>query len=410
MHAVKMDQGFVSRSYPLHIKYMGSKARIIDFVVEGINSVYEGGPVCDLFAGACSLSGALGNQVQFISNDIQNYSKFIAQTYLHKISNGAAKLDADIMCAKAAEIVALQMQQVDMKLSYDPNFSLDEFNKAEIRNQSLINQKFSNKYHLFLKCYAGTWWSAEQCAWIDALRCVADTYLNDRTINEGDHSILLTCIMHAMAYTGQGTGHYAQYRDAKTESSLADIKIYRKKSVSAYFTKKFNSLVKWNLENVTGEWKYRLEAMDYTECLRTIDGGTVYADPPYAFVHYSRFYHAIETFVLYDYPKIQFKNGKMVKGRYRENRHQSPFSIRSKVEAAFSHMFDGVAQAKANLVLSYSNTALLELDNMIDIAKSQFGESYEISTMYRDHIHMTMGRKADRNRNVEEVLLTAKRL
>lgn len=81
-----MPTPFFARSYPQHIKYMGSKARIADFIVEGLNRVHEGGPVCDLFAGACTLSGAIGGQVDMISNDIQSYSAVIAQSYLHRIS------------------------------------------------------------------------------------------------------------------------------------------------------------------------------------------------------------------------------------------------------------------------------------------------------------------------------------
>lgn len=65
-----------------YIKYMGSKTKILPFVINGIQSVYKSGYVCDLFAGSCTLSGALGNQVPIISNDIQVYSSVIAKSYL----------------------------------------------------------------------------------------------------------------------------------------------------------------------------------------------------------------------------------------------------------------------------------------------------------------------------------------
>jgi adenine-specific DNA-methyltransferase len=54
--------------------------------------------------------------------------------------------------------------------------------------------------------------------------------------------------MYAMAYCSQGTGHYAQYRDAKTNSSFNDICIYRKKEVFKFFSKKFNELCKFSLK------------------------------------------------------------------------------------------------------------------------------------------------------------------
>lgn len=400
---------FEKRHYPQVIKYMGSKARIMDFVLEGMNVAALGDTVCDLFAGACSLSGSIGNQAKIVTNDIQNYSRIIAHVYLHRLSDRAALLNINEICERIDISVKRTMAKLGAGYSYPTTASLDEFNRIEEKNRTLIGEEFSHDYHLFLRNYSGTWWSAEQCAWIDAIRGAVDELLELGTINQGDHAILLTCGMHAMAYCGQGTGHYAQYRDAKTQSSMLDINIYRQKSVGAYFARKFASIRDWNIKNVSARGCHEYMAADYEECLRGLTEATVYADPPYAFVHYSRFYHAIETFVLYDYPTLQVKGGQVVKGRYREDRHQSPFSIRSKVPAAFEEMFTGVGATGSNLVLSYSNTALLDLMQIGSIAADVFGSGYSIEVLTTDHQHMTMGRKADRIREVEEALLIARR-
>ena len=82
-----VDNNLKIREYPQLIKYMGSKAKIINFVSESIESVYDGGGVCDLFGGACSLSGALGKTYPVHSNDIQSYSSIIASVYLKPIQN-----------------------------------------------------------------------------------------------------------------------------------------------------------------------------------------------------------------------------------------------------------------------------------------------------------------------------------
>lgn len=398
-----------SRAFPQAIKYMGSKAGIIDFVVEGLREAYRGGVVCDLFAGACTLSGAIGHAVPMVSNDIQAYSKAIAQVYLHRLSPAAQRISARDIVRRAEAVVAAVRSGLPTNLSYPPSPTLAEFNRIEARNRALISRQYDWKYHLFVKCYSGTWWSSEQCLWIDALRQVADEYLEHGSIEPGDHEFILTCVMHAMAYCGQGTGHYAQYRDAKTASSLADINIYRQKSVAEYFMRKYEALKKWNIENVPDSAAHKRLSMDFSDCINQISEGTIYADPPYAFVHYSRFYHAIETFVLYDFPALQFKGGKMVKGRYREGRHQSPFSIRSLVPGAFEAMFDGISSKGLNLVLSYSNTGLLKLPEMFDLANSILGTRYNLSVLTTDHTHMTMGRREDRDREVEEALLIAVR-
>lgn len=408
-YAVPTQPHLSRRDYPLVIKYMGSKARLIDFVVEGLQDAYREGPVCDLFAGACSLSGAIGHSARMISNDIQSYSKTIATTYLHRMTASTMAISGEDIVSTASEIANTLLKGIPSNFFHPRSASLEEFNEIEKRNRSLLEHTFNGPHHLFIQYYSGTWWSAEQCAWIDALREVADGLLASGEINKGDHSIVLTCIMHSMAYCGQGTGHFAQYRDAKTASSLADINLYRQKSIATHFSRKYEAIKQWNSENVPQNNDYELHTLGFEDCLTKFSEGTVYADPPYAFVHYSRFYHALETFVLYDYPELQIKGGEIVKGRYREGRHQSPFSIRSQVPGAFERMFSGITNNGSNLVLSYSNSGLFDLLELFDLVHDCLGMDYDISVLNKDHTHMTMGRRADRDRVVEEALIVAKK-
>lgn len=390
----------IQQRYPQYIKYMGSKSKIMDFVIEGINEVYSGGVVCDLFAGSASLSGAIGHQVPVHSNDIQSYSSIVAQTYLTAWKNETFP-SADEIIDKAASIVAKNKKSLNISVDYKKLCGLEEFNAAEKIQQELINRKFRRDWHIFLKVYSGTWWSAEQCLWIDAIREVAEEYRNNPA-----YSGIISSLMYAMAYTSQGTGHYAQYRDAKTLSSMKDILIYRKRKLAAYFRKKYEETAGF-LPNKVSRLEHNVTTLDYVECIGMIEGGTVYADPPYCFVHYSRFYHAIETLVLYDYPEVQKKNGRYVKGRYREERHQSPFSIRTKVKGAFEALFAGVAASGSNLVLSYSNTGMISIDEIANMAKDIFF-GREIDLLTTDHQHMTLGRQQDRHRNVKECLILVK--
>ncbi|MEK5756803.1 restriction endonuclease, partial [Acinetobacter variabilis] len=93
---------------------------------------------------------------------------------------------------------------------------------------------------------------------------------------------------------------------------------------------------------------------------------------------------ALETLVLYDYPEIQKKNNVIVKGRYREDRHQSPFCIKTKVEDAFLDLFKGVEQSNSQLALSYSNTGMISLETMMEIASSLWN-SERIEILTTDH-------------------------
>ena len=71
------------KDFPSVTKYMGSKTDVLDLIEKGIN-YFEGEHswICDLFAGSATLSGALRNKANIISNDIQQYSAVFASTYL----------------------------------------------------------------------------------------------------------------------------------------------------------------------------------------------------------------------------------------------------------------------------------------------------------------------------------------
>lgn len=202
-----------------------------------------------------------------------------------------------------------------------------------------------------------------------------------------------------MSYTSQSTGHYAQYRDL-TEDNLSDILFYRRKAVIPLFKQKFNELRQTYTEANNTHFEHRVANLDFLELLKDHENeSVVYADPPYQFVHYSRFYHALETLVRYDYPVIAHK------GRYRTDRHQSPFCIRTKVKGAFTNMFQHIAEKRSTLILSYSETGMITYNELQDVAKLTFGESYNIVTRTLDHIHSTMGRQGDKSRDVKEVLI-----
>lgn len=383
------------------IKYMGSKTKILPFVIKGIEDAYNGGVVCDLFAGSGTISGALGSQVPVWSNDIQVYSAVLSKAYLTDWNNG--ETSSKQILERAEEYYNEHYRDLVKTHSYSTGLTLKEFNLIEEESQKLVNDFFDNPWHLFVKYYSGTWWSVEQCAWIDSLRGAIEEYRDNPAYNT-----MLSSLMYAMAYNSQGTGHYAQYRDAKTDSSMKDILIYRRKSVPEYFSRKYDAALSI-MNRRPSDFDHEILSLDYLECLQRLQNATVYADPPYCFVHYSRFYHALETIVLYDYPNIQHKNGKMVKGRYREERHQSPFSIRTKVPGAFDEMFRVIAENNCSLVLSYSDTGMIEFDELKDIARSRF-HNHTINDEAIGHQHMTMGRSKDRDRDVKELLLIVKPL
>ena len=386
------------RKVPHITKYMGSKRNILDFVIESINENYNGGTICDLFAGTSILSGALGKLVPMHSNDVQEYSAVLSKTYLSNYdwSQFSATLLEDILNEASNHVTNFREQYSDLTYTYSAEMTIKQFVQLEKKQQRLLEYNFGDStHHLFVKYYSGTYWSFEQCLWIDALRRVADDYRESPM-----YYVILSSLMYSMSYCSQSTGHYAQYRDATSESSKNDILIYRLRTIKPYFESKFNQLKEHLGSN---NLEHTVTSLDYRECLDILETGTlVYADPPYAFVHYSRFYHAIETLVKYDYPEVDHK------GRYRSDRHQSPFGRRTEVQEAFKSLFEKIKEKQSCLILSYSNTGMITLEQIIGIANEVLENEYEVTYREADHKHSTMGRSDDKSKDVKEYLVIAK--
>ncbi|MDO4925358.1 MAG: DNA adenine methylase [Turicibacter sp.] len=453
----------LSENIPSLVKYMGSKTEIINYVVRGLNEVHKDNQaVCDLFAGSSTLAGALrSNNIKFISNDIQIYSSIFTKTYLSQFDWNVYPTAEDIV-KEVKDIVEIWKNEFSHywnKSNYDIEFDLKAFNDIEKFQQDLNkNESFYDliknssseeilKYHLFAKEYSGTYWNFRQCVWIDAFRCIADKYANVEPL----YNLILSCTMYAMAYNSQSTGHYAQYRKAEKDSSMNDILIYRRKTMEEMFIRKFNEIKENMIDN---HCEIETYALNYKDCISELDKNTlVYADPPYCSVHYSRFYHVLETFVRYDYPTVKYG------GRYRTDRHQSPFCISTKVRDAFKSMFYKLEKNECELVLSYANSStcmiLLEtilfdaycifnnisidenihldlIKNYIDKEeKNQLEENkdtdeinininkllnidntklnYDINLKLFEHSHSTMGRTEERKKSVLETLIIVKK-
>jgi adenine-specific DNA-methyltransferase len=275
--------------------------------------------------------------------------------------------------------------------------TLDEYQKFEsLQREFFKSDNIDIDFHLFTKYYSGTYWSFEQCVWIDALRMVAEKF-NETPV----YYAILSSIMFAMSYTTQSTGHFAQYRDGKKEEAMHNIIYYRQRSFYGLFNKKFKDLLN-NLDNSLKD--LITTTLSFEQCLNIIpEKTTVYADPPYAPVHYSRFYHALETLVKYDYPNVDHK------GRYRDDRHQSPFSQKTNAINAFVDLFEGIIKKKAQLVLSYSGSGVVDIKKVEDLVVQLFPKkSYKISKKTLDYKHSTMGRFEDAERDVVEHLIIAK--
>jgi len=384
---------------PHLLKYMGSKRELLEFINHAINQLQtDSNWFCDLFSGTSTVGCSLRDEYNIHINDIQYYTSIFANTYLKNGDDNKNKIDFDLIREQVFHFKdEFISKYVELEFNYN-ELDYEAFKKLEEAQQGLINKEFKIGFHLFAKYYSGTYWSYEQCVWIDAIRAVAEKYKT-----KSDYYLILSSLIFAMSYSSQSTGHFAQYRDI-TKSNMNDILQYRTRSIWTLFEKKYKELSNFQQSNILAN-DYRITSLDYLDCLRLIDENTiVYADPPYSSVHYSRFYHAVETIVKYDYPNIKHK------GRYREDRHQSPFGKKTEVKKAFKDLFDRIKDRKSHLILSYSNNGMITEKEITDIADKSFGNEYKSFIFSKKYLHSKMGRADEKFMEVDELIIAYKRL
>ncbi|MFT4224328.1 DNA adenine methylase [Dysgonomonas sp.] len=384
---------------PHFVKYMGSKREILDYIHLSIESLnVDSRWVCDLFGGTSIIAGSFKHKKNVHANDIQEYSSVFARTYFSNLKENVATNCLENIKKRVDELVdEFDLKYPEINFNYSEINDFKQLKEIEYQQQSFINKSFEIGFSLFTKCYSGTYWSSNQCKWIDSIRAVAEEH-----IDMEEYYAIISSLMFAMSYASQSTGHFAQYREI-TESNMNDILIYRNKNIWTLFAKKFEEITE--IIDTTSNFENRITTLDYVDCLRIIERNSiVYADPPYTNVHYSRFYHALETLVKYDHPLIKHK------GRYRDDRHQSPFDKKTEVKNAFKLLFKGVKDKDSHLILSYSDNGMISLDEILEISNKVFGVRYSVEVKSKDHIHMKMGRSDEYQMDVKELIISYKRL
>lgn len=410
------------------IKYMGSKRGILNFVVSAIKSVTASGVgIIDLFAGTHSVGYALAHTNPIYANDIQHYSLPIGKALLApsnelpSVDEVAARLEQRYQ-QNRAELMSrlrpwlekenqfLQSTKLDQVTMEKYALFQDEFPfvgnldrgtdraaKEAIRDLLLRGKARTGPWSLFTTYFNNAYFSLQQAIDIDSYRCAIDS-----AFPRDSHlwNVVASCLMHACGYCTPSPGHFAQFRTLTSVAVFQDILRYRNRTVTGYLTDKyieFRNRFSPAKHSCSVATLPHLEFLDaFTE--KSHSPMTVYADPPYSFVHYSRFYHVLETLVRYDYPGCEHF------GRYRDDRYQSRFCQNAHALNEFRALVAAVKGKKMNLVLSYANTALVPLDQIKTVCEKQYGKR-KVEVVNSAHEHATMGRSDGKSRSVSETVI-----
>jgi adenine-specific DNA-methyltransferase len=386
---------------------MGSKRALAPSIAHQIDQDHPRSAVLDVFAGMCAVGTELAPRHPVFTNDIHAFAQvvadalFVAEPYAPTSLHARDELIARFNKNKNELSVALsrRLRAEDRALSLTSEKTngwkfLLKFNDEELQRRlpnringlaSLSSYRENPKsfpYCLFSSYFASAYFSIYQAIEIDSLRYAID-------LAPAKHrSRYLYALIQAASHCAAAPGHFAQFLIPRDRENTKYIARLRTRSIFERFLSALDSFPR---PTCLDRKRNRTFQSDATLLLQTRADElpkrkfVIYADPPYSRAQYSRYYHVLETLVLYDYPKCSSK------GRYRENRFVTDFSRKSRVAFAMEEFIAAAAATEGSLYISYPRKGLLSDAgvSLRDLLKRYF-EKVKLVAQEPLH-HSTMG-------------------
>ncbi len=187
------------------------------------------------------------------------------------------------------------------------------------------------------RAYGGHYFSPWQSAWLDALRASLPSAPAYRNVS-------LAALIQAASRCAASPGHTAQpFKPNKTagpflieawQRDLPTMVVARLKEIAPRFAK------------IRGQ-AHCVDALEIAD--QTKPGDLAFLDPPYSGVHYSRFYHVLETVARGQVGSVTGI------GRYPpvEERPSSSFSLKTQAERAFNELLALLARRGAGVIITF---------------------------------------------------------
>gem|GEM_PF-2538658 len=372
--------------------YMGSKKNLGPFLVESLSRVLpKEGIVIDLMCGSGAASQAFSNNWKTYASDAQKFSQYLAliqgKGYNRKMAEQLLKkLELNINKNKdelnkhvsqwVKDEDILFHSKIDELLFHRYKEFLKKTVSYPTRNNSEVSRKLNceiNKrridptifpYCLFTAYFANVYFGFRQSIEIDSIR-----YAIDRLDDEYDKKWALGTLVATLSHLG--SGYAAQFAQPvePTKNKIPELFEQRAKSVFHEFSRKIIALsqesetAKNTIEILHEPWEKTLN-----EAANLIDSGkvVVYLDAPYKREEYSRYYHVLETVVVYNYPSAILK-GKLPDKKSGE-RFKSLFftKISKNIEDEFVKIIKEILNHGWTCAWSYSDNGAIKIKPLID--------------------------------------------
>lgn len=263
------------------MKYMGSKRSML---TNGLGdtlsqSITECNRVFDLFTGSGAVAWHVAQRYEreVIASDVQSYAVALAAGVIERTDSLADHRWLDNWFDRASSMQPSRYFQLAANLQEALELGL--ISALSIEAQELC-ANFSLPVSL---SYGGYYFSPLQALWLDTLRVSLPTNANQRKIG-------LAALIIAASQSAAAPGHTAQpFKPNETagrflrEAWMRDVQYLVKRaavSVSRKHAKKAGKAIVADANELANQ---------------VTEGDLVFLDPPYSGVHYSRFYHVLET-------------------------------------------------------------------------------------------------------------------
>lgn len=310
------------------MKYMGSKRWMLQ---NGLGSVLNleaarAKRFVDLFAGsgavACYVAQKL--EIPVLAFDLQQFSAVLTGAVINRTETLSASTIWEPWLQRAKSIFDIYSPPIQ------PKFTKKSVEVYRDWSAKQINLQVT-------KAYGGHYFSPVQAVWIDALRMTLPK-------KEPNRTVALASLIQAASQCAAAPGHTAQpFQPSRTAKKF--LKGAWAMDVVGR-TKKVLSLLSQQCAKNVGRTKVE-GANTAAKSLRV--GDLAFIDPPYSGVHYSRFYHVLETIAqgacgqvsgVGRYPDVKF-------------RPRSKYSVSTESAEALDELLKTVAAKGATAVFTF---------------------------------------------------------
>lgn len=358
------------------VRYMGSKRVLAPAIAAVIDAEHPAATILDAFSGMCAIGTQLAPTHAVIANDALAFAEVVARALFTApagrprrrtataelmpwFKGNSRRLTGALERRLTREHEALARAEAGGDWRQLMRFTLDELDAPVPRvlpglptPASYRRRNARTPYALFSMYYASAYFGVRQAMEIDCLRYAIEHASADR------RDLYLYALIQACSHCAAAPGHFAQHLVPRDEANSLYIARMRRRSISGRFWAALQDLSIPRCFDRPANQVHREDATEFVRSLAVEPPGdigdlVIYADPPYSRAQYSRYYHVLDTLILYDYPAATGK------GRYRGDRFETDFSRAAQVEAAMDDFIGAAATTGAPLYLSYPRNGLL---------------------------------------------------